>query len=253
MSASSGLLSIATWPAPGGWSGRKVGNMDHFEAMKTMAAEQYLLDELSPELRDAFEEHLFSCVECANDTLLGATFIDSAKAVLPTMTTSSATAQPRPQAKPKTRDWFAWLRPALVIPVFASLLAIIGYQNLVTYPELQLAATEPKVLPSPTVLHGDTRGGVPVVHADLVQGSTIVVELPQASHYASYRFDFYNSTGKLIWTRSVENVGTSEDTATIWLPGRVRQDSYKLALSGITSTGEVVAIQQQFFDLQIKK
>ncbi len=218
-----------------------------------MASERYLLDELSPEERDAFEEHLFGCTECANDTVLGATFIDHAKTILPSMQASKSPAAGQARAKPEQvkRDWFSWLRPLFVVPVFASLLGIICYQNLVTYPELERAATDPEVLPAPTVLHGDTRGGTPVVHADLVQGSTIVVELPHAAHYASYRFDFYNSAGKLIWSRSLAGAG-AEDTATIWLPGRLKDDSYKLALSGVTATGEVVAIQQQIFRLKVK-
>lgn len=227
--------------------------MDHREAVETMASERYLLGELSPELRDAYEEHLFSCTECANDALLGATFVDRAKAILPTMQTSSAPTAIHKRTDTVKRDWFAWLRPAILVPAFACLLCLVGYQNLVTYPALELAANEPQVLPAATVLHGDTRGGLPVVHADLVQGSTIVVELPEGANYAAYRFDFYNSAGKLIWTRTVASSSPAQDTQTIWLPGHIKQDTYKLALSGVNSTGEVVPVQQHFFELQVKK
>lgn len=34
----------------------------------------------------------------------------------------------------RSAGWFAWLKPALAMPVFAALLAIIAYQNLVTIP-----------------------------------------------------------------------------------------------------------------------
>lgn len=229
--------------------------MEHKEAIEMMASEKYLLNELTPELRDAYEEHLFSCEECANDALFGAAFVHHAKAILPTMdmkkaplaTTSDA------QPKPAKRDWFAWLRPAIMVPVFASLIAIIGYQNLFVLPSLERAASEPRILPPATVLHGDTRGGVPVVHADLRLGSTVTVELPQGSGYAAYRIDFYNSQSKLIWTQSIKTAEGSDDTVTLWLPGRVKQDSYKLALSGVTSTGENVPLHQQFFDLQVNK
>ncbi len=252
-------VRLEGWPALGGWSAesaaRKAGNMYHREALETMASERYLLGELSPEQRDAYEEHLFDCMECASDAMLGATFVDHAKAILPTMQTSGAPGRSSAAAKtePAKRDWFAWLRPALMVPVFASLIGIIAYQNLVTYPALEVAANEPQILPSPTVLHGDTRSSLPVVHADLVQGSTVLVEVPEGSGYTAWKFDFYNSTGKLIWSRTVAVSSPAQDTQTIWLPGHIKQDSYKLAVSGVNPTGEVVPIHQHFFDLQVKK
>ncbi len=44
-----------------------------------MAVEKYLLDEFSPEEKDAFEEHFFSCDECAREVKLGAAFMAHAK------------------------------------------------------------------------------------------------------------------------------------------------------------------------------
>ena len=52
--------------------------MNHSEALKEMAAERYLLDELSPEARDAFEEHMFDCPDCALDVRSGSAFIGEA-------------------------------------------------------------------------------------------------------------------------------------------------------------------------------
>ena len=49
--------------------------MDHGEALQMMAAERYLLDELTPEERDAFELHMFGCHECALDLRAGAAFM----------------------------------------------------------------------------------------------------------------------------------------------------------------------------------
>jgi len=41
--------------------------MNHDDAIKTMAAERYILDELEPAERDAFEEHFFDCTACTAD------------------------------------------------------------------------------------------------------------------------------------------------------------------------------------------
>src|SRR5579859_7140734 len=44
---------------------RKDSRMNHEEAIRMMGTEQYLLNELSPELREQFEEHFFDCGICA--------------------------------------------------------------------------------------------------------------------------------------------------------------------------------------------
>ena len=66
--------------------------MDHSEAVEQMLAERYLLNELPPEMRDAFEEHMFDCPECAFDMRAGAAFIDEAKLQLPGLTVEPGTA-----------------------------------------------------------------------------------------------------------------------------------------------------------------
>ena len=237
-------------------SGKASEAMEHYEAVEMMASERYLLDELTPELRDAYEEHMFGCTECADDVRFGAAFVDHAKAVLPEMAVAAlpaaAPVSVRQPVKEK-RDWFAWLRPAMMVPAFACLLAIVGYQNLVVYPALEASATEPRLLPVATVLQGATRGEIPIVYADLVTGSTVTVPLPQTTAYDSYKFDFYDSKGKMIWTHTMRSGGVVDDMATIWLPGRVKQDSYKLAISGVTAAGENIPLQQQFFELRVKK
>ena len=245
------------------WSGEASDPMEHHEAIEMMASERYLLDELTPELRDAYEEHFFGCSQCADDVRFGAVFVDQAKTVLPTMESfanparvDTATSPIRASARtgvPEKREWFAWLRPAFLVPAFACLIAIIGYQNLVTYPALELAANEPQILPTPVVLHGATRSGIPVVHADLLLGSTVTVPLSPNPAFASYKFDFYDSKGKVIWSRTLQSSAASEDSVTFWLPSRTKQDTYKLAITGITATGENIPIQQQLFDVQRMK
>jgi len=256
-----GLLEI-TDSSTTGMGGKARNTMEHHEAIETMASERYLLDELTPEARDAFEEHLFGCAECADDLRFGAAFVDGAKAVLPGMKAlqvsaaqvpAAQQAAPGPRPAKDKRDWFAWLRPAIMVPAFACLLALVGYQSFVVLPALEAAASEPRLLPPATVLAGETRGGLPIVYADLLTGTTVTVPLPQGVLYAAYKFDFYDSKGKLIWTRTMPSAGAADDMATIWLPGRIKQDSYKLAISGVTPSGENIPVQQQFFELRAKK
>jgi len=46
--------------------------MNHLQAVNTSAAERYLLEEMSELERHAFEDHYFSCADCAEDVRVGA-------------------------------------------------------------------------------------------------------------------------------------------------------------------------------------
>jgi anti-sigma factor RsiW len=226
--------------------------MDHNEAIKQMAVERYLLDELTPELRDSFEEHAFDCSECSTDLHAGAAFIKAAKAELPKLVEpTSAPAIFRPLVKKP--NWFAWLRPAFAVPAFAALLAVVAYQNLATIPSLRSAAGEPRVLPS-TAFHAGTRGAAHTsVQADRTQGAVLSIELPQHSTYASYAFDLYDPQGKLLWTRTGVSSNTSSDgdgSMSLVIPGAgLLQGSYTLAISGKTAQGGQNEIDRHVLDI----
>ncbi len=233
--------------------------MDHHEAITMMASERYLLGDLNPELRDAYEEHLFDCPECASDVRSGMMFIDHAKAVLPSMVADMQPAQSIMPIKPAAtqKNWFssfsAWLRPALLVPAFAALLAVIAYQNIVTYPALQTAANEPRLLPW-TTLHNATRGGHQVIVADRRQGGALIINVPQDTIYPTYTFDLYDSDGKRVWTKTAASTANPDASWSLWIPGGIfTEGSYKLAIQGVTSGGESVPVEQSTFDLQIQK
>lgn len=58
--------------------------MDHRAAIETNATERYILGEMEEPARVAFEEHFFSCAECASEVRWTARFESNARAVLHT-------------------------------------------------------------------------------------------------------------------------------------------------------------------------
>ena len=232
--------------------------MEHSEAVQQMVAERYLLNELPPDLRDAFEEHMFDCPECAFDIRAGAAFVDEAKVQLPGFTKSdevparAETVRPTP-IQAKARWWQTiFATPAFAAPVFAALLLFIGYQNLVTYPALRTAANEPRLLPSVS-LHAATRAGThQVIEADRKLGASALVEIPEQSAYTSYAVDLYDPQGKLAWTRnlSAAAIGAEGDALSLSLPGAgLQQGSYTLAISGTTPAEQRTEIERYIFDI----
>ena len=230
--------------------------MDHSQALEQMAAERYLLNELSDEAREAFEEHVFDCHDCAMDIRAAAAFVDEAKVQLPAL----AQAMPSPpsassaKVRVKRDRWFAWLRPAFAVPVFATMLLVLGYQNLVTLPALRTAAIEPQLLPS-APLHGATRGGSGLtVSADRKHGVALPLEISQEPGVApapSYSFDLLDAQGKLVWTGVIAAPAASDggdQRITLAIPGAMLQNGgYTVAVSSVGPHGERAPIERYVF------
>jgi len=227
--------------------------MDHGEALKMMAAERYLLDELNPDERDAFEMHMFGCQECALDLRVGAAFISEAKALLPELDRPKpALADARPsKPEPKKNRWSFFWQPAFAMPVFAALIAVIAYQNISSIPSLRRAASEPRVFYS-NPIHIGTRGAAHTsLQADRAEGLALALDLPQSSNYSSYVFELYDPNGKQLWTRTVSR-GTGDDNiVSLIIPGSgLKSSSYTLAIFGVTRDNNRIEIDRRTLDVQ---
>jgi len=226
--------------------------MNHEQAVQEMATERYLLDELTPELREAFEEHMFECTECALDVRAGNVFISEAKTQLPELTTRTGaqeTARAIP-AKAKKAWWSVFAMPAFAALAFAALLAVIAFQNLATIPSLRSAASEPRIIPWST-LHAGTRGAEQaVVQADRKQGAVILIDVPQG--YASYAIDLNDPQGKRFWTQTV--TASDAGTLSLLIPGAgLKEGSYTLNLAGISSQGARTEIGRRVLDVHFNE
>lgn len=229
--------------------------MDHGEALQMMAAERYLLDELTPEERDAFELHMFGCQECALDLRAGAAFISEAKSVLPELQPQTSRSVPaKPAAKESTerkKGWsFLW-QPAFALPVFAVMLALIAYQNFSAIPSLRRATSEPRIAYS-NPIHIGTRGAAHTfVQADRSQGLALSLNLPQSSDYSSFAFALYDSSGKQFWTHTLSRPTEDESIVSLVVPSSgLQSGSYTLSISGITPQNERVEIDRRVLDVQ---
>lgn len=124
--------------------------MTHQQALDTMAAERYLLEEMTESEKHAFEEHFFDCNDCAQEVRLGERIRVEVRA---TGSTKVVEFNKRP----------VWRRASAVVPwAAAAMLALtVGYQSLVVLPGLRQAIA-PQPL-SPVMLREATRGTLPVV------------------------------------------------------------------------------------------
>ena len=220
--------------------------------------ERYLLGELDPADQDEFEEHVFDCQKCALDVHAGSTFVEQSKIVL----AENSVSIPEPVQTWFDQKWFYWLRPVFAAPVLATLLAVIGYQNFVTYPHLREAMNRPQVLQWASVNVGTWGASGPVIETQPGKGFLLFVRIPPDGGYSQYTADLYDPGGKQEWTLTIpvaaitsSTPGTSpQEQWPVQVPGANWQaGTYTLAVRGTTASGESKEVGRTSFELQIQK
>jgi len=228
--------------------------MDHTEAVEQYAVEKYLLEELSPEARAAFEEHYFGCEECATDLRAAAVFIAQARKELarPTLV---AVADAKPNRK--IFSFPSLLRPAFAVPAMAAMLLVIGFQNIVTFPHLEqqvAQASQPRILPSVTLVDGQSRGAeIRTVVAKPHESFLLSVDIPADNRYSRYLCSLYSPSGKMVWQLQIPPSQVT-DTVPIQVPADTTDAGENtLLIQGVTSGSQSapVDIVRYRFLLQI--
>ena len=150
--------------------------MNHQQAIATHAAERYLLNELDEPARDAFEEHYFSCFECAEDVKTGARMADGVRAGM-----LDAAVVPTP-AKVISIESRRRSVIAVAIPwaVAATLALVAGYQALWVVPGLRQDTLMPSAA-VPQLLKPASRGELTTVTADRSGVVAIALDLNSAA------------------------------------------------------------------------
>ena len=226
--------------------------MDHATVVREKTTERYLLNELAPEVRDEFEEHYFTCPECAQDVSAGFQFVEHSKSVL------AESSKPIPGGVLSDpgrvhRGWFAWLRPAFAAPALALLLAVAGYQSLVMVPRLQSELKQPQVLPAVSVNVGTWSGGGTPTSIPEGKGLLLFVRIPPDGAYVRYTAELYNPGGKLEGSFAV-TATTGQDQWSVTVPAVHREaGTYTMAVHGITPTREIKDLGNTSFELQIQR
>jgi hypothetical protein len=222
--------------------------MDHEVVARQKITERYLLNELDSDTRDQFEEHFFDCSACAFDVRAGSAFVEQSKVVL-----AEGAEAPVAVPVPAKSGWFLWLRPAFAMPALVLLLAVVGYQNLVTYPRMKQALDHPQVLPWASVNVGTFGATGPEITTAPGKGFLVFVRIPPQSGYSLYTADLYNPAGKLEWSLTIPATAT-QDQWPIAVPGADRQaGTYTLVVHGTTTAGASKEVGQGSFELQIQK
>lgn len=142
-----------------------------------LAAEKYVLGELTCEERESFEEHYFTCPDCARD-------VEELDSLSRGIRAVGASLPERPlRWTEKLGQW--WARPQVGFAAASAMLVLLttsGYQAL----QLQRGGSDEAEALQSYVLRPETRGEVPVLEAG---GKRVLVEV-----------DLPGASGALRWT-----------------------------------------------------
>lgn len=232
--------------------------MDHELVARQGMTERYLLGELDAGARQEFEEHFFDCPDCALDVRAATMFVEQSKVLLgdESLPGVSRTAPTPVPAKPQ---WLAALlgmfKPAFAVPVMAVLLAVVGYQNMVTYPQLKLALNSPRVLPFASVNVGSWGAGQ-TIFIRPGEGFLLFTRIP-ADGYPRHVAELYNPAGKLEWSLPIpsyeRDTSPGQDQYPLQVPGAQREAGiYTLVVHGLTAAGESKEVGRGSFELQFR-
>lgn len=227
--------------------------MDHDVVVRLKMTERYLLGELEPDSRDRFEEHFFDCPDCALDVRAASQFVEKSKFVFAKKAGPVSVRPPLSISNRAKPGWFAWLRPQLMAPVMALLLAVIGYQNLVMYPQMRQALRHPRVLSWAAVNVATWGSGGPAIAIRPGEGFLLFLRIPPDASYPHYVADLYNPAGKLEWSLTIPAT-SGQDQWPIQVPGANRAaGSYSLVVRGVTASAESREVGRSSFNLQIQQ
>lgn len=173
--------------------------MTHEEAIRDLAVEKYLLQEMPEETRTAFEEHFFACVECAEDLVAGRLLLDAGK-----LTVEES---PAPKLSP-SRSWRdRFFSNWVLVPALAAALLVIVYQSGVLVPDLhrKLAKLDaPELVTSVVLANMNARGtDVPSIVAPASGSFVLAVDIPAREGTSTYLCSLLNDAGKVEWTVDV--------------------------------------------------
>jgi hypothetical protein len=230
--------------------------MNHSEAVRLGAAERYLLGELPSDVREQFEDHYFSCIECAQEVRAGAVFVDGAREIL---ASEKGYAPARVAPKEPSHSWWASLfRPAVLVPVTAVLVLFAAYQNIVVIPGLSKAVAEsntPQTLQSFSLVTANSRAGGEIsITAAPNKPFGLFLDIPPDNQFSFYTCDLQTESGTLIVSSKVLAEDAKETVQLLVSPSRLGVGKYVLIVRGHTSSAETSSeVARYAFTLNFSK
>jgi hypothetical protein len=222
----------------------EVVTMDHADAIRSGAAEKYLLEELDDIERSEYEEHFFDCQECAEDVRSGAAFAANAKAVLPSLTRERVVHPENGRAR--GTGWLAlfWPAPVGMAAALALALGLSIYQAAVVAPGLRRQVAEAEGI-QPAAMHflSLSRSGSSAVRLGKdTRALGLTLSTGTTGSFAYYRCELQDPGGRMVKAVTLPAPAKEDELNLVMHAKGLSPGPYVLVLRGLASpAGPVVS------------
>ena len=207
--------------------------IDEFHTPSRFTAERYLLGELTANERERFEEHYFSCAECANEVLAGAAFLDNSRELLPHLDKPQKVPDP---AKPRF-GWFSWpFYPQAAFAAAALLAVLAGYQNAIQIPRLRAHGSGDELVVAGAAIALSERAASSLVIPAKSRNVPIFIRRDWQENYPLYVSEIENAAASNVLLSSGE--APAANSLSITIPAaRLGPGKYLVILYGVSAAG----------------
>ena len=208
--------------------------MDHNYAIENHTAERYLLHELPEDERDAYEEHFFNCLVCAEEIKSASDFMETARQVV------QAELHAPLYAPPVHHSWVwgSWLNwrtmlqpiPAMACILFLAVSVFSAYQNGVMIPQIKHEVAA-QIVPHDELVLGNVHGDQ--AKASVTKPITLKFTIPTDSvGVDSYQADIVSNSGVRKYSFNISHQQAMDPVQIVLEAHALDSGKYLLVVSG---------------------
>ncbi|HSP69591.1 MAG TPA: zf-HC2 domain-containing protein [Bryobacteraceae bacterium] len=231
--------------------------MEHEQAVQNLAVECYLMGEMTPGEREAFEQHYFECGVCAEDVRTASQFLEDMKGVLEDGRQPSAVPKPTREARGQRSPgwtWTAWLQPQFATALVAVLGIVAAVETFSTIPNLKQQVREvsaPRPVRSIT-LKPQTRGASTLLTVQPGEAALVTLDGLDLPPAAASRLQFVvkSNDGQDVLSFSGEYPGPDEPVIISFPKLDLPAGNYVLQVETLSTAGTARELGRYPFELK---
>lgn len=203
--------------------------MDHETAVLQQAAERYVLHDLPPADREAFEEHYYLCTECLADVRAGQALAEGVRAVLLTERSPARSSEAFPK-----RRWWQFPAPLVTASLLANAVLVIAAGYAISRYRGEIDTLSRPALTAAIPVATVVRSEVDVQQFAVARGVPASLSFAVPKPFPEYAYTLARAGGANLVSKTVPSPGSSIDELLLTVPTtKLESGIYVVELYGV--------------------